>query len=252
MTVMKGRKFVNCFFKKKFYIPAPTSQRIYPPKPKKISRSRVWTNLKLNLRNLQILTLTSSWASCQQELTQNAHQSSSHSSTAHPSKTLPGVRWKQFNFQSWYLRKKYHYWTLLFWPSLKRCQRPDLPHGWKTSYFWQMRPRSQLPAWSVVIVPLFGKFLTINLPLGSFCISSAYMFTQQDLDTKHKRMRAHYPKQDQAQLNQMINSTLIFMVVRWVTQVMDWESIAGTPWTASLLPTLTRSSLEQTIITTGF
>ena len=31
-----------------------------------------------------------------------------------------------------------------------------------------MRPRSQLPAWSVVIVPLFGKFLTINLPLGSF------------------------------------------------------------------------------------
>ena len=212
----------------------------------------MWTNLELNLRSLQILTLTTTSASCQQKLTQNAPQSSSPSSTAHPSKTLPGVRWKQFNFQSWYLRKKYHYWTLLFWPSLKRCQRPDLPHGWRTSYSWQMRPRSQLPAWSVVIVPLFGKFLTINLPLGSFCISSAYMFTQQDLDTKHKRMRAHYPKQDQAQLNQMINSTLIFMVVRWVTQVMDWESIAGTPWTASLLPTLTRSSLEQTIITTGF
>ena len=62
----------------------------------------------------------------------------------------------------------YNYWTILLWTSLKRCQRPDLPRGWRTSYSWQMRPRSQLPAWSVVIVLHFWQSPNNQSSIGHF------------------------------------------------------------------------------------
>ena len=39
--------------------------------------------------------------------------------------------------------------------------------------------------------------------------------TWQDLDTRHKRMRTYYPRLNQGQLNGIVDSSLIFMVVRW-------------------------------------
>ena len=222
MILVKGRKFVNCFFKKEVFHSSSDLPKNLPTEAQKDQQEQ-------NVDKPQTKLEKSTNPNFNQQLGKLSTGIDSKCTSkfftffySAPQQNLAWCKVKKFNFQSWSLRKMYNYWTLILsWPSLKRCQRPDLPRGWRTSYSWQMRPRSQLPAWSVVIVLHFWQIPNNQSSIGHFCVSSAYMFTWQDLDTKHKRMRTHYPKQDQAQLNQIINSSLIFMVVRWESHLMS-------------------------------
>ena len=79
--------------------------------------------------------------------------------------------------------------------------------------------------------------------------------TWQDLDTRHKRMRTYYPKLNQGQLNGIVDSSLIFMVVRWDLLMIRWNELMlcpATPSTASSPHTLTRLSRGPTATTTGY
>ena len=84
-------------------------------------------------------------------------------------------------------------------------------------------------------------------------LTQVSLLTWQDLDTRHKRMRTHYPRLNQGQLNGIIDSSLIFMVVRWGhsnNKLIFCPPV--TPWTASLPPTSTRLSQGRTAISGGY
>ena len=79
-----------------------------------------------------------------QKSTQNAPQDSSPFSTTLPPTTSPGARYSLLSLSK--LHQVLHPWC---WRSCTRCQKLAPPHGLRTSCFWPMRRRLQLPTWWV-------------------------------------------------------------------------------------------------------
>ena len=164
----------------------------------------------------------------------NARQTFSPTSTTHLATTSPGARSSSlpFYYQT-ELSNRLHPWS---WPGWTRCQKLVRPRGWRTSCCWPTRQRPPSPAWWV------------NRH------KSHPMITWQDLVTRHQRMGTHYPRtMHQGQLSDIVNSSLIFMVVRWGhsnNKLIFCPPV--TPWTASLPPTSTRLSQGRTAISGGY
>ena len=164
----------------------------------------------------------------------NARQAFSPACSTHLATTSPGARSSSlpFYYQT-ELSNRLHPWS---WPGWTRCQKLVRPRGWRTSCCWPTRQRPPSPAWWV------------NRH------KSHPMITWQDLVTRHQRMGTHYPRtMHQGQLSDIVNSSLIFMVVRWGhsnNKLIFCPPV--TPWTASLPPTSTRLSQGRTAISGGY